>query len=110
MGRLNEVKYCRCLTCRSTKFVRNCLPATLLATRKVCFLGFMRTTKPLSMRSRNKRPSLKVLRLSKASVISTIGIDFSVAKRGPNPQLLTHFHPNTHNHAGPQLQRAVRAP
>ena len=86
------------------------MPATLLATRNVCFLGFMRTTKPLSMRSRSKLPSLKVLRLSKASVISTIGIDFSVAKRGPNPQLLTHFHPNTHNHSGPLPLRADRAP
>ncbi len=51
-------------------------PATLVATRKVRVLAFMRTQKPESMRSRSMRPSLTELFTNRASVISTIGISF----------------------------------
>jgi hypothetical protein len=62
--------------------IRNCLPATLVATRKVRVRAFMRTQKPDNMRSRKMRPSRAWLFSSKDSVISTIGISFPLAKRG----------------------------
>lgn len=51
-------------------------PPTLVATRNVFFRAFMRTQKPLSIRSRNRLPSASLLRISSASVIITIAINF----------------------------------
>jgi len=87
------------------RFMRNCLPATLVATLKVTLRGFKRTQKPQSMRSRRMRPSRTVARRSKDSLISTIATSFSQAKRGQIPRQAAAPPPTSRPAPGPGAPR-----